>query len=57
MVHFLLKKIWKKIQLVNDRFSNIQKIINNFDIEKVDGVVLDIGISSFQLDNLMRLFI
>lgn len=37
--------------IVNDNFSNIKSIIKNLDIEQIDGLLLDLGVSSYQLDN------
>ena len=39
-----------KIQLVRDNFSNIKTILSDLHIESVDGILLDIGVSSHQLD-------
>lgn len=39
-----------RITLVHDDFKNIRQILDRLDIEKIDGAILDLGVSSFQLD-------
>ena len=41
---------------VHDNFCNIDKILSSSGIKYVDGVILDLGISSFQLDDSVRGF-
>lgn len=41
---------YKNIKLIWDNNSNIKDIIKNLEIDKVDGILLDLGVSSYQLD-------
>ena len=46
-----LKDYEDKIIFVNDNFLNIDKILDNLNIDLVDGILADLGVSSYQLDN------
>lgn len=45
-----------RVSLVNDNFVNIREILSERGIEKVDGILMDLGVSSYQVDNPERGF-
>lgn len=45
-----------RITFVKDNFGNIANILDSLGIEKIDGMLLDIGVSSHQLDEAERGF-
>ncbi len=45
-----------RVSFVNGNFSDILSILNELGIEKINGAVLDLGVSSYQLDNAERGF-
>ena len=52
-----LEKKWpNKINFFNSNFIGIKKVITSLGIEDVEGVFLDIGVSSMQLDQALRGF-
>lgn len=45
-----------KVEFVNRNFFEIKDVLNELGIEKINGAVLDLGVSSYQLDNAERGF-
>ncbi len=52
----VLKEHLNKIIFVNDNFANLEEILNSLNIAKVDGILADLGVSSYQLDEAERGF-
>ena len=45
-----------RVKIVRDNFSNIKSILENLGVDKIDGLLLDLGVSSYQLDTAERGF-
>ncbi|MBR1384555.1 MAG: 16S rRNA (cytosine(1402)-N(4))-methyltransferase RsmH [Ruminococcus sp.] len=43
-------------QVINANYADIRSVLSELEVEKVDGVLLDLGVSSYQLDNAERGF-
>lgn len=41
----------ERVTLVRDNYVNAPQVLNSLGISKVDGILLDLGVSSYQLDN------
>ncbi len=52
----VLKEYSNKITFVNDNFVNLPNILDNLGVNGVDGILADLGVSSYQIDEPERGF-
>ena len=46
-----LSGIGTNYKIIRDNFVNMRKVLNDLGVDKVDGILLDLGVSSPQIDN------
>lgn len=46
-----LSEFKDRVTLIKDDFKNVASVLDRLNIDKIDGILLDLGVSSYQLDN------
>ena len=49
-------ELYKNVEIVHSNYLNIKSILSGLGIDSVDGILLDLGVSSYQFDNKDRGF-
>jgi 16S rRNA (cytosine1402-N4)-methyltransferase len=44
-------KVYDNVAYIHNNFTNIESILNDLEVGNVDGILMDLGVSSYQLDN------
>lgn len=52
----ILRQYSRRLTLIEGRFGDMVKILDNHNIKRIDGITLDLGVSSMQLDDSTRGF-
>ena len=51
-----LESFGERVTLVHDNFNNIKSVLLTLNVSEVDGILIDLGVSSYQLDTADRGF-
>lgn len=51
-----LKEFGDQVTIVRSNYSEFKHVLKDLGVDKVDGIILDLGVSSYQLDNAERGF-
>ena len=51
-----LKDVRAKVSIVNSNFEDVEKVLRDLEVDKIDGMLIDLGVSSHQLDEPSRGF-